>query len=365
MDFLGTLGEWREDKKKEEATHDEEVLYLLRACKAFGDGMPPQPTQTNHLRSSQMHGVCPREFVMNYWQPRPNRSFDMKSQFMMGMGTHIHDYVQNAILGPMGVLHGKWVTNYGSGAAGEPEDKIIRKKMFSGEDGPITHFVRTGFHPDPEKTIWELSQQKPLTWRYEEEKVWSEKYRISGHVDGVVSLDRIMFLYENRSKIKKDYKSVMRDVLSISAEDLALFELKVSGTFVWDKVLGGSSIAPYYKTQANIYQKLRGLHKTVFWYINRNDIKSKAFIYNHNNSIWVEAKRKALVVWKSIRDETLPDSMKTCKIPTEKRARDCVFGKECWSHRFDFKAYVEEGKKMAAEEGRKLLNLSDWRGDGE
>jgi hypothetical protein len=336
--YLDTLDEFREDKKPKPAPEPAPVekLNLLKAMQGWVNAWPNQPTGTDIIRASGIYFTCPREFILNYWQPTHNKSFDWKSQFMMSVGSHIHDYMQNVILGPMGVLKGTWSTGH-----------------------KIDDTTREGFHPDPDRAVWEIQHQVPLSWKYVEIKLWDEAHRISGHMDGIVCLDRIQWLYDNRALVKRDLLAAQKELSSVPEGEEVLFELKGSGSYVFDKVSGYHTIAPYYKQQASCYQAMSGIHRTVFWYLNRDSMAAKAFIYPHEPELWEEAKSKARTIWTSIKNETLPKSMMACKMPTDKRAKACTFKGPCWNERLKFSKYVEEGKERAEKEGRKLLDLSD------
>jgi len=343
--YLDSLGEFHEDKKKEVAPRVPEVANLLKTMGKWVDAWPDQETHVNNLRASQMHEVCPREFVLHYWQPKPNKYFGWKSQFMMGIGSHLHEYIQNAILGPMGILWGNWER--------KAHDVVVT--------------TSDSFHPDPERAIWEITNQKPLSYSYVEPKIWNNTYRISGHIDGIISLEKVQWLFDNTALVKRNLKDAYKALMSVKddPEDRVLFEFKTTGSFVFKKIVGPESIAPYYKTQNVIYQANKGVFRTLFWYMNRDDMRSKAMIYNYEKPLWTEAKRKARIIWKSIRDEVLPDDMKACRLPTDARAKKCAYKEECFGSRFNFTKYVEEGKKLAKEKGRKLLDLSAVIFEGE
>jgi hypothetical protein len=320
-----------------------EHVNLLKSMKVFMDAWPNQPTGTNTIRASGAHDLCPREFVLNYWQPKDGKDFDWKSQFYMSTGTAAHEYVQNYVIGPMGVLYGNWVNHSGDLAG---------------------HGIKVeGFHPDPELAIFEIQHQRPLTWRYKEYSVFQPHWRISGHLDGKVCQNRIAWIFANAKLYKKDPFKAYKEMVDAKLElDLILFELKTAGTFVFDKVTVPEDIADYYKMQASIYQALSGTWKTLFWYMKREDFMSKAFIYEYDKNWYSEAKKKAKIIWESIRDRTLPDSMMKCKLPTDARAKKCVHSEICWANarRLNWDAYVDEGIKRAEREGRKLLDLSSW-----
>lgn len=338
--FLDAIARLHETKEKEKAVYKDETTSLVKATQNWMDSLPPQPTETNYLRASGLHGVCPKEFVLNYWQPRPNRFFDWKSRIMMDVGSSLHYQLQNQILGPMGVLYGNW-----------KGPKVL---------GFDTHFTDC-FYPDPEKAIWEMQHQMPLSYIYQEYEVWDEQYRIKGHVDGKISLNRLTYLHDIGDMFKGNIKELYRRLQKIPAGELVNWELKSSGGYVFDKITGEESIPDYYRSQACIYQAKTGIYKTLFWYINRDTMKSKTMIYNYEKHFWTEATRKARIIWEAIRDERLPDAMLACKSPKDDRAKGCTFCEPCFGRRLDFKKYVEDGKRRAAEEGRMLLDLTGLR----
>jgi hypothetical protein len=314
------------------------VTNLAKATNTWMGSWPPQPSYTDVLRASQMFDMCPREFVLNYWQPTNNKQFDWVSRMRMSMGTHLHDYVQNRVLGPMGVLYGNWVPL------------------------GLAHETVRGFHPDPGKTLHEIQHQKPITWRYSEDAVWDEGWRIRGHLDGYVCPRRIAWLQDNAGAMKSDPEGSCTRLHSLpfSEDELVLFELKTTGKYGFDKLSGPDSIADYYKAQAATYQRLTGRKSTLFWYIERDSLGSKTFYYDYDRGWWGEVRRKARIVWESIRDETLPEAMMKCKMPTDKRAVKCSHRDPCWLGRMDFKAFVLRGKRLAESSGRTLLDLSEW-----
>lgn len=329
-----------ESAKTQQAAVADPANYkdMPKAMAAFVEAWPLSSTVTDYLRASGVHQTCPREFVLNYWQPQANRSFALRSQFMMNCGTYLHWMVQNVILGPMGVLKGTWI--------GPP---------LPGSNSPQVH---VGYHPDPEKTIEEWNRQVAPSWIYQENEVWDEEYRIKGHTDGEVSIDRIHWLGQNLPLLKANPHKAFQELQSIGTGTEALFELKTTGDFVFNKTKTAADIADYYKMQADIYLKLTGHTNTVFWYMGRDKMDSNILMYEHNTMWWTQAARKARIIWEAIRDETLPDSMMACSVPISARAKSCVFRGPCWDRRLDFPKYVADGKAAAAAEGRTLLDLS-------
>lgn len=327
-------------EQKQQATTNaapDKFCNLQKAVSRWQNALPAQETFTDFLRASGLYFTCPREFVLNYWQPRPNRKFDAKSQFLMGMGTHLHEFIQNAVLGPMGVLKGEW---FGTGSGSK---------------------VKDGYHPDPEKAIWEITHQQPLSWAYHERRVWLPQYRIRGHVDGVISIDRVQWLHDNSALFRSDPARACKVLLGIPPGPECLLEIKTTGDYQYSKIVTSADIPPYYKMQGVIYQEATGLRQTVFWYVNRDSAGSKVLTYTYEPGWLNDAKRKATAVWEAIRDETLPDIFMPCKSPKDKRAKACVYREPCWARRLDFAKYVADGKAQAALAGRQLLDLSQWR----
>lgn len=327
-DLLGKL----RDAKTEETALPGKFTHLPKAIQQWMNAWPNQETGTDILRASGVHGLCPREFVLNYWQPKANKSFDWSSLIKMSTGTHLHHVLQNHILGPMGVLHGTW-RETDTGAEFE------------------------GFHPDPLKSVDEIMSGKPLTWMYVEPTVWDEHHRISGHKDGHVDLDRVKYIWDNAPLFKKDPKLLCKRLHDMPMGELFILEIKTTSKFAFDGLSESRDIADYYKMQACIYQKLSAIEKTLFWFMERDSMASKTFIYDYEEGWWRDAKRKAKIIWESIRDEVLPESMMACRTPADKRAKGCTHCEACFG-KLSFKNYVERGKTMAAASGRKLLDLS-------
>lgn len=334
MEAFESLSSFKE--KKVELRSTDKYMNLPRAVKAWVGSWPSQPSGTDWLRASGMYFTCPREFVLNYWNPRPNSTFTYEAYMMMSMGTHLHDYMQNYLLGPMGVMYGNWERVSAEGYVME---------------------IKEGFHPDPDLAVYEIQHQKPLTWRYEEYRVADKHYHISGHLDGIIDCNKIQWVYENAKMFNFAPKKYCKQLHSINGE-LGHWELKTSGGYAFERVIDGSSLPDYYKNQANVYQTLKKLPRTVFWYVQRGDLDSKCVNYEREEKWWTESKRKANIIWRSIKNETLPESMMACKTPKDKRAKECVYAKECFGRRFDFAAYVQKAKESQPD--RKWLDLSEW-----
>ena len=300
-----------------EASKPNKYERLKSTVQHWVSAWPNQSSQTDILRASGIYHVCPREFVLNYWSPQPNRSFDFKAQFMMSVGTHLHSYLQDRVLGPMGILFGKW--------------------KHTGTSG----IVKDGFHPDMMGDMNRAASGYPCEWTYVEPTVWSDKYRISGHVDGIVCTNRLNFVQKNAKLFKTDPEQACKRLHDLEVGELALLEIKTTGSYVLKNTKSADDIADYYKTQASVYQKLTDIPRTLFWFIERDTVQSKTFLYKYEPARWKDATMKAQIIWEAIRDRTLPESRMSCRMPNDPRAKKCVHAEQCWTRISGAKTFSE------------------------
>jgi hypothetical protein len=288
------------------------------------------------LRASGIYDVCPREFVLQYWKPeRKESGFDVGSQLRMQAGTHLHTIFQDSLLGPIGVLHGKW------------------KNVLDGRE-------EVGYHPDPDGAARNLAHGDTQHWTYIEDNVWNPELRISGHIDGMLNLHRLKWFEENYRLIQEDPVKAVQRLHSQSGPDAkVLFELKTVNSFGYKKVIDASELPPYYATQAEVYQKLSGLSATMFCYANRDTMQFRFFMHEFEGTYWEAAKAKAIEIWSAIRDERIPCTGLPCTKKTQSRAKACAYATPCFSATFSPKAFIAKAK--AAQPERKFLDLSGWK----
>jgi hypothetical protein len=309
------------------------------AIKSFVKAWPPQQAQTDVIRASGIYDLCPREFVLNYFAPMRSRGFDPKGHLMMGTGSYLHGVVQNVILGPMGILRGRWT-------------RIVEKS------GGRSLEIVEGYHPDPELAIHEMSDQLPQTWHYEEYTLWDETYRIRGHIDGIVSLDRCNWLEANGKLFESDPKKAFKELSAIPPGDEAKMEIKTCGSWVFSKMNTPNDINESYRMQSNVYQKMSGMRRVMFWFINRDSMDSKIIPYWYEPAIWQTAANKCQLIWESIRNLKLPDSFKPCKLQTDARAKACPFVGNCFKkwNPGEFESWARTC--IAGQPDRKWLDLT-------
>lgn len=206
------------------------------------------------LRASGMYYLCPRQFVWSHFFPQ-EESIDLVSGLRMSLGTSLHHIVQNQVLGPAQILEGQWNAS-----------------------DPCYTYIGLQRHP---------------SHVFIEPRYRCEVTGIEGHSDGILHSDRI------------------KDLAGIDSKQsgLILFELKTVGQKGFDALNTVKDIPPYYKMQAEIYQHLSGLHSTLFWFLGRESMASKFFIYEYTGEWYKTAIEKAQVVQEAIAEQRLP-SMK-------------------------------------------------------
>jgi len=116
-------------------TKQVEVPDIGKVARRFWKRLPERELEAaTKIRASGAYYLCPREFVLQYWQPRPRPRIEIGNKLMMNCGTTIHDVLQNQVLGSTLCLRGWW------------------KNLESGEK-------KEGYHPDPEATWDELLKE--------------------------------------------------------------------------------------------------------------------------------------------------------------------------------------------------------------
>lgn len=153
---------WEEDKSLEDAF-----------CKKVMKFRPTEDAETSeHFRASGLQKLCPRAAYFNHFEPRPPK-FGKPAIFSMFFGTTIHEFLQNRVLGPMGILEGFW-------------------------------------ERDSERR-WGLMPEGP-GWSFVESELVDENTHIGGHPDGIVVGSRLLEIkvtnnfYYQSEKFLESYK---------------------------------------------------------------------------------------------------------------------------------------------------------------
>lgn len=337
MGLMDEYGELCEDRKSEARLASEEhwgdyIANLPSIVRTWMNRWPNVQAERLYLRASGLYFLCPREFILNYWNPKDNVSFDAVSHSRMALGHFLHEYLQDRLLGPMGVLYGEW------------------------SNGKET--VK-GFHPDYLTALAENANYRPLTWHYKEPSAFSPELRISGHIDGFIDMDRIQELHAKRVRFEEDPSYWCSRLEGEKIGRASLLEVKSTGSYLFqNKLKTPEDIPEYYCMQAEIYQALTKVWETVFWFVDRDTLGAKIFPYRFEGKWWRDAKRKAKIVWKGIREKTLPETAMACKSPKDARSKKCVHSKECWKCYDEFKRFAKMVGKWEEELGEEFPLVS-------
>lgn len=277
------------------------------------------------FRASQIYEMCPQRWVFNYWQPQLTEVNDYRMRYYTGFGTFLHDSFQKSLLPATGAMRGSWVV----------DSQIIE-----------------GYPTDEQAPLF---MDRGLTVEFEEDSLWDKHWRLSGHCDGIVSIQRLTeFL---RVVGKKPLAEVRRIVANQEIGEEALLEIKT----ISSKKIGGlkaaEDIRASYRAQASLYQKHFGLSKTVFLYVARDNGDMKALIYEGEQPLVDECYRKMERCLVAIRDETLPSSGEKCAKQKDAEKERCLFA-ECCFYPLREKRFREEYVKNSTRV--ELLDFTNW-----
>lgn len=193
----------------------------------------PQP---DCVRVSSLFKLNPREFILNYWRPKaPLLAWG--KHFYTAIGTLIHSLIQTRLF-EAGVLY------------------------------------------------------CPGCSEFSETVVYNEEYHIRGHIDGLISperleaLDKGLPLPEWTTKYHFEIKTVSSDKFKFWKTDRDLPE--------------------DYRCSATAYQRLLGTDATCFLLVCRDDRAMRTLLYHGEDHYWNESIRKAKLIWKHVKNHTLP-----------------------------------------------------------
>lgn len=286
-----------------------------------------------YLRASGMGRLCPAQWVLDYWRPHRRMSLGFQGHLYVDVGTMLHSYLQNHLLGPVGLLWGAWVHTR------------------SGE-------VVKGYHPSTYEPLKDFRDERSHgMWEYIEESLIDKGWRISGHCDGITEEERLR-IFVQMAEEKRRPEDIAREIRKIGSGTRRLLEIKTTNTRLMGALTGPGDISYDYRMQAALYQKMTSVTGTIFWYFNRDDFTQKALYYEAEPGVLEDAYAKADAVWTSIRDETIPRFGMPCATVNATRAKDCPVRDACWKRVTSFTQYVADARK--AQPTRKFLDLSTW-----
>ena len=249
-----------------------------------------------YLRVSQISDLCPRQTTYGKLTPAPPVSgpLNFESEMMMGMGTLAHSYLQDNVLGPMGVLAGEWVCN-------------------------DCTFSWDGFYGSCPECAKRLGGKLSIP-KYREFTVTNEVLGLQGHVDGLIEINRLKAVADGLPCPKE-----------VKDEEYACLEIKTTNSRAFKIVSGSNELPSYYAMQATLYQLLLGVKKTLFWYIDRDRMGHCSFIYEGDPELEKIAREKIHEVRDALKvGEVLPTTTGVCASIKDSRAKKCPFVEDCF-----------------------------------
>lgn len=251
------------------------------------------------FRASQVYEMCPQRWVFNYWQPELKVVEDYGLRFYAGFGTFLHNMLQTSLLPATGAMRGQWMAG----------DTLVE-----------------GYPTDDQ---FGLFTDRRLSVEFEEDSLWDSHWRLSGHCDGIVSINRLNAFLSNIGK--KPLNEVRRIVANQEIGEEALLEIKTISSQKIGGLKKSQDIRASYRAQASLYQKHFGIPKTVFLYVARDNGAQKALIYEGEQPLIDEVYRKMERCLTAVRDKTLPPSGEKCAKITDAAKHRCPFSECCFN----------------------------------
>ena len=264
--------------------------------------------ETTNFRCSSISFMCPREYFFNFYNPQPSR-FIPKVQLKVELGTLLHKHLQEKILGPMKILKGNWVNL-------KTKEKI------------------EGFHPEPDR---------PEEYEYEEYTLKDDKYNLSGHIDGLISYERLKFIETNKNLYKKHFKELHKEIERIETKTYYLLDMKSVSQKNYAAAFT-EEIPSYYKTQANLYMNMLGVDKMYFLYFETENYSFFGKIYNKEQTVLDEALRKIETTNNQFLTSEPTHEYRACTNEKDVRARKCPHREACFNYKLNYKELVEKSK---------------------
>ena len=256
-----------------------------------------------HFRCSEIYFMCPRQRFFAFYKPK-NETMEADKKLAADLGTMFHHYMQNNVIGKMQILWGKWQKN---------NEEI------------------EGFHPDPEDN----------GWIYKEPKLHNKEYNITGHIDGLISLNRLKFINDNKNLYKYHFKEVIKEISKIEAGELSLLDMKLVSQRNYAAAMN-EEIPLYYKYQGNLYMWMLGLKQQYFLYGERENFSLMGKIYGFEQAILEEALKKIVITNEQFINDIPTNEFRPCSTPSTPRARKCPYSSECFDYKMNYKELIEK-----------------------
>lgn len=293
---------------KDAQKEDERAVALEKLVMATIAAKSEEPGDDGFFRVSQAYYICPRASV--YWAllPHPENAkicFAPGLRLRMDVGTLLHAYMQNEVLGPAGVLVGYWRRLYKVG-------------------GRVKEFLHDGFFPKTEDRDW-------LTpWQYQEMKLENADTGYRGHPDGIVCVSRLM---NPNVTIPAGITTAALIRGETFGLDWAHFEFKTTDDSKLRDIKANDwrqgEIA--YRMQASLYQKLLGCKSSLVLYMDRKYFGLHAFWYEGEVQLVADAEKKVADIRSGITTGKVPERCPECLSAMSTRAKTCPYAPACFA----------------------------------
>ena len=268
----------------------------VRAINSFVKRQPGRRENSN-FSPSGLQRLCPREYTLNHYMQKEYPPSDFKSGFYMNVGRLTHERIQRSILGPMGLLYGKWQKD---------KEEV------------------TGYYPGE-------------GWKFRETKLYLDvvpEIKIAGYIDGLIDTDRYQWLLDGCPGEPPE-----------PTEDFYIWEFKTMNDFSYKHVKCAADISDGYKMQAEMYQEMVGSKKVLFWILNTSTWSGRFIEYDYNGMWYSIAKNKIAASIQGIHTKQLPIAYSACEDVTCERAKKCPYREECFDPEFDLESWLEENSE--------------------
>jgi len=129
---------------------------------------------------------------------------------------------------------------------------------------------------------------------FQETSVYCNKTGITGRLDGILLLDRAKAV--GAIEIKEVPKDSRRVIL----------EIKETSDFGFGKITKPSDIPEKFQWAQTAYQRITGIHKTCFLYVNRDSMALKPMFYEGTDEIWEKIQSKCRKIWDYVDRRVIP-----------------------------------------------------------
>lgn len=229
----------------------------------------PPPNRNTYFRASQMSDMCPRE---EYLAAKHNftRKRELSHHFgtACGLGKSFHWWFRNDVLGPMGVLIGKWECNKCY--------KFVDEQRMPSEP----HCTES-------------------RWQFVEPAYFDKELMITGHSDGVIRWN---------------------------LEEM-LLELKSANTRGFNEFLKNGP-PKYYSDQIQMYLFFSGLKKALLLYQNKDSSKKHQMVIDRDDSRIAILRSKVAAYRNGMDKNQAPD--RVCVSSDCPRAQQCQLREICF-----------------------------------